>query len=1064
MDKNKKGLLIPIIVGAVLLCAAIVLLCLVLIPGGGEENSADKGDGEVSGTFSVEVTAQSGKAFEGIGVYIYTDETQKELVWFEKTSKDGKVSFESDSAKGYVIVLKDIPEGYSAKEYYVIEKNETVIVLETVIVEGEDISKITYKVGDVVKDFSVTDTDGKDYRVSELLKDKKAVVLFFWDMESLACKDELPVLMEAYEKYKKEIAILALHPLSADSSAMAELKESLKLSFPLAICEAEWIDALAIDNFPTTVIIDQYGVISLIQRGSLPGAEGYEDIFEFFCDEDYEQSVIEDVDKITSTELQMGSSANPVEIGGVESFDVTVKPGQVVYYNIYKITNQYITISDPDACLIYKGNTYKATNGSVTLSIASSDPMAPVLIGIGNAGVEEKTFHARLAMPAGTMGNPHMLTLGEFSVTVQQGNSQGVYYTYTATQDGYLTMDCLSATAGITYDYSLYNLRSYAMMTMGYDNSGTSTPSVSVKVRAGDTVSVSVGTISKGSELYPYGQFKFKAYFKGQDFSNEKEETVNKIAYALTVTDGQRKPVSGVHVKITGEGITTMNLTTDKNGVAGARLPEGTYKAVFAVPAGYKASTTEFTLTKSTPVVSAKIEKNVVVYETYKVLVLDENGKAVKDVMVAVGDRFAFTDDKGYVQFKMEMGDHVVVVAPPEGYTCDGSYAFPKNSTALTVNLRKGSSSDPDDPNKISYTVTVTDYNGKAMKNVAVKFMQNGELLAMSTTNSSGKATAKLAKGSYKVELAFASGKYYYNDKKATLSASKTTVNVLVAQAASGKSETLYVGEAYFISQGGTYVEMQSNIVNYFLFEPAQSGMYSFTTSDPSAIISYWGSNTNFIQDLTENTDYKNNIFTLNIKEGALGGSFVIGVTGADSCIIEIVRTGDAVLDETDFPWDVYVPKKAPSKYKLTMPAGKSLVYVDITKKTSDYKIVYNSNDGYYHFNNANGPVVLVNLGADAPYFPTKTALETGPIRVYLYDDKGNFVKKEEYTDCMNSYVSCIDETYGVYPLTDDLIYVIQQRGNFAGWWDPNGTDFLFGDLTGINSEIAWMFLLCYVG
>lgn len=1064
MDKNKKGLLIPIIVGAVLLCAAIALLCIVLFTGNGEQSGADVEDGDVSGTFSVEVTAQSGKAFEGIGVYIYSDEAQKELVWFEKTSKDGKVTFESDDAKGYIIVLKDIPEGYAAEEYYVIEKNETKIVLETVIVEGEDISNITYKVGDVVKDFSVTDTDGKDHKVSELLKDKKAVVLFFWDMESLACKDELAILMEAYEKYKKEISVLALHPLSADSSAMAELKDSLEITFPLAICEKEWIDALAIDNFPTTVIVDQFGVISLIQRGSLPGAEAYGDIFEFFCDEDYEQSVIEDVENITSTELQMGSSANPVEIGGVESFDVTVKPGQVVYYSIYKITNQYITISDPDVCLIYKGNTYKATNGSVSISIASPDPMTPALLGIGNIGTEEKTFHARLAMPAGTMGNPYQLTLGELSVIVQQGNSQGVYYTFTATQDGYLTMDCISATAGITYDYSLYNLRSYAMNTMGHDNSGTSVPSVNIKVRAGDTVSVSVGTITKGSENYPYGEFKFKVYFKGQDFSGEKEETVNKIAYALTITDGQRKPVSDVYVKITGEGITPMNLTTDKNGVAGARLPEGTYTAVFAVPAGYKASTTEFTLTKSTPVVSAKIEKNVVVYETYKVLVLDENGNAMKDVMVAVGDRFAFTDDKGYVQIKMEMGDHTVVIAPPEGYICDGSYSFANNSTTLTVNLKKGSASDSDDPNKISYTVTVTDYNGKAMKNVAVKFMQNGELCAMSTTNSSGKATAKLAKGNYKVELAFASGKYYYNDKKATLSASQSAVTVLVAQAASGKSDTLYMGEAYFVALGGTYVEMQSNIVNYYLFEPAVSGVYKFTTSDPSAVISYWGSNTNYMQDLTNNTDYKNNVFTLNVKEGAIGGCFILGVTGADSCIIEITRIGDAVLDETDYPWEIYVPKKAPSKYKLTMPSGKNLVNVDITKKTSDYKLVYNSTDGYYHFNNANGPVVLVNLGVDAPYFPTKTALETGPIRAYFYDDKGNFVKKEEYTDCMNSYVSCIDETYGVYPLTDDLIYVLQSRGNYAGWWDPKGMDYLFGDLSGINSEIAWMFLLCYVG
>ena len=80
-----------------------------------------------------------------------------------------------------------------------------------------------------------------------------------------------------------------------------------------------------------------------------------------------------------------------------------------------------------------------------------------------------------------------------------------------------------------------------------------------------------------------------------------------------------------------------------------------------------------------------------------------------------------------------------------------------------------------------------------------------------------------------------------------------------------------------------------------------------------------------------------------------------------------------------------------------------------------------------------------------------------------FYDEDGNFVKKEDYTECMNEYITCIDEKLGIYPLTDDLIYIIQNRGEFEGWWDKDAPNFLLTTVNNINPDIAWMFLLCYV-
>ena len=53
------------------------------------------------------------------------------------------------------------------------------------------------------------------------------------------------------------------------------------------------------------------------------------------------------------------------------------------------------------------------------------------------------------------------------------------------------------------------------------------------------------------------------------------------------------------------------------------------------------------------------------------------------------------------------------------------------------------------------------------------------------------------------------------------------------------------------------------------------------------------------------------------------------------------------------------------------------------------------------------------------------------------------------------------------YPLTEDLKYIIQQRGEYVGWWDIENNGYMFKDangnnMTNINAEIAWLFMCCY--
>ena len=71
-----------------------------------------------------------------------------------------------------------------------------------------------------------------------------------------------------------------------------------------------------------------------------------------------------------------------------------------------------------------------------------------------------------------------------------------------------------------------------------------------------------------------------------------------------------------------------------------------------------------------------------------------------------------------------------------------------------------------------------------------------------------------------------------------------------------------------------------------------------------------------------------------------------------------------------------------------------------------------------------------------------------------------HFVKKEDYTDILTKYFENMDESLKIYPLTKDLIYIIQN--GCKNWWTPDSADKMPA-FDGCNVEIAWMFALCYV-
>ena len=188
-------------------------------------------------SYTVEVKTEGGMALEKIGLFVYADEAQTDMVAVAKTDENGVATFEAP-AGNYFAALQDVPEGYLVENVYPITGETTAIVLKAQLVEG-DLNNVTYKLGGVMQDFAFTAADGKEYKLSELLKTKKAVMLNFWYLNCQPCKQEFPYLQEAYALYSDSVEVLAMNPVDGDDAAITafaqdQLPDIVFLTLPLS--------------------------------------------------------------------------------------------------------------------------------------------------------------------------------------------------------------------------------------------------------------------------------------------------------------------------------------------------------------------------------------------------------------------------------------------------------------------------------------------------------------------------------------------------------------------------------------------------------------------------------------------------------------------------------------------------------------------------------------------------------------------------------------------------------------------------------------------------------------
>ena len=294
-----------------LLLVMAMMLSLAACGGGETAVETEAVSGE-TGTYTVSVKTAGGMKMEGVDVYIYADNTLADLKQYGETDAEGVVSFNMEKSSDYAIVVSGAPKGYAVESSYAFNGNSAAITLTSSLIQDENLSGAVLGLGDIMYDFTIKTASGENVTLSEMLAEKDMVLLNFFFTTCGPCANEFPYMQEAYEMYQDDVAVIALDPLEQDD-AVAGYQASMGLTFPMAACPAVWSSTFSITGYPTSVIVDRYGMICLIEVGGITSLRPFTSIFETFTGDDYEQKIYGNVSELITNvkpTYEMDSSEN----------------------------------------------------------------------------------------------------------------------------------------------------------------------------------------------------------------------------------------------------------------------------------------------------------------------------------------------------------------------------------------------------------------------------------------------------------------------------------------------------------------------------------------------------------------------------------------------------------------------------------------------------------------------------------------------------------------------------------------------------------------------------------
>ena len=290
-------------------------------------NGGGNGGGQTGGKtqYTVSLKNIGGRALGGITFYVYEGE---DLKAYGETDANGIGTVDLPAGGDYKV---EIPTkslaGYNVQARYPFTGNSAMITLTSSVIENtkNSFSGITYSLGDIIHNFRVTDIDGNVFDLAETLKTKNGVLINFFYNGCSPCNAEAPYMQSTYEMYKDEIAVIAINDYpTEDEYDCMDFRDTHGLTFPVVRntqlgLYAAFRDAIQSTygqtGYPTSIFVDRYGAICLIELGGLTSEKPFVAAYEHFTSDNYVQKLFTSISELTPTEKPNKTQPSSDEIG-----------------------------------------------------------------------------------------------------------------------------------------------------------------------------------------------------------------------------------------------------------------------------------------------------------------------------------------------------------------------------------------------------------------------------------------------------------------------------------------------------------------------------------------------------------------------------------------------------------------------------------------------------------------------------------------------------------------------------------------------------------------------------
>ena len=451
-----------------------------------------------------------------------------------------------------------------------------------------------------------------------------------------------------------------------------------------------------------------------------------------------------------------GTAGKPYPISD-EAMDITLAPGEELYYSCRGTGIRYVTVNSSDLIINYNGETYTAVDGVITVGVSSVDVETPTIFSVKNLSDATVTAVLDTYAPLGSSENP--IELVGNSAVAEVPSEKTVHYLYKVEKDGVLVLNSptLGNSISITRNVNVVIDGETIIVPIltGTDNSS----SAYICVSEGEDVKIGVSFIEPENSVYiPEDEADeeklFSVEFEVEVYTGDTLDPVPvyKSDINLSLDSGRSVVFSselGNTVRVSGA-----SLWVDGNKVQSGVLTDSANFTVENESAESKAAS----VSVLAPLGSIE---NPIAFSGNSTTVSVLAGETVYYSFIA-GQKGAFALT-GYADgcSISVIGQLVELIETNGVFAVNLSYASASTSAVspaylnvskgdvLTVAVTNNGSDDVNDltleysvtAGKLAYTVIVLDDNGNSVSGASVDFAPKDADVVSMTTNADGRAT-----------------------------------------------------------------------------------------------------------------------------------------------------------------------------------------------------------------------------------------------------------------------------------------------------------------------------------